>query len=62
MKEYLNTNEAAEFLGYAASSLRQWRCTKKHNIPYSKIGRDVRYKREDLIKFMEERKKTEFTV
>ena len=46
--EYLNTTEAAEFLGVSIGTLEVWRCTKRYPLPYVKVGRLVKYRRSDL--------------
>lgn len=51
-KEFLTTREAAAFLGYKPSYLYKlimWR-----RLPYFKVGRGVRFKREDLVNFLTE--------
>jgi len=53
--EYLNTTEAAEFLGVSIGTLEVWRSTKRYAIPYLKCGRLVRYKRSDLVAWLESR-------
>lgn len=45
---FLNTTEAAEFLEVSRGTLEVWRCTKRHSIPYIKIGRLVKYRLTDL--------------
>jgi len=53
--EYLNTTQAAEFLGVTIGTLEVWRCSKRYPIPYLKCGRLVRYRRSDLIAWLESR-------
>lgn len=51
-KQFLTTKEAAAFLGYKPSYLYKlimWR-----RLPYFKVGRGVRFKREDLVNFLTE--------
>jgi len=55
-RKYLDTVEAAQFLGVAPQTLTVWRCTKRYNLPYVKVGGSVRYEESDLIAFMESRK------
>ena len=60
MKNGLMTEkDAAEFLKVSLDFLRndRWRAGDEM-IPYSKIGRLVRYRRADLEKFVEARMKT----
>ena len=49
----LNDGKAADVLDTQIQTLRNWRCQLK-GPPYIKIGRNVRYRLEDLIKFMED--------
>ena len=56
LKRYLDTLEAAQFLGVAPQTLVVWRSTKRYPLPYVKVGGSVRYEEDDLINFMESRK------
>jgi hypothetical protein len=49
----IDTSEAAELLCTPEKSLIKWRSTGEHNIPYLKIGRNVRYRTQDLRKWIE---------
>ena len=49
--KYLTEKEVAEMTGFALSTLRNSRF-EGHGIPYSKIGRSVRYNQVDIIEFM----------
>jgi excisionase family DNA binding protein len=55
-KKYLDTPEAAAFLGLSPGTLMVWRSTKRYEIPYYKIGGLVRYEEQDLINWVESRK------
>lgn len=46
--ELLNVEQAADFIGVTSHTLDVWRCTKRHTIPYLKVGRLVKYRRSDL--------------
>ena len=51
-KEFLTAKEAADFLGYKVSYLYKlimWR-----RLPFYKVGRGVRFKREDLVNYLTE--------
>jgi excisionase family DNA binding protein len=48
--------KAAEFLGVSKETLSIWRCTKRYNIPYFKVGRLVKYREADLLAFLEARR------
>ena len=51
-KDFLTTKEAAAFLGYKPSYLYKLIMWRK--LPYYKVGRGVRFKREDLVNFLTE--------
>lgn len=53
--DLLSTDEAAETLGVTARTLEVWRCTKRHQIPFLKIGRLIRYRRGDLERWLNSR-------
>lgn len=44
--------EAAQFLGVKPGTLQVWRCTRRYQLAYIKVGRSVRYNRADLEKFL----------
>ena len=48
----LNSAEAAEYLGLAEGTLIKERSTRTMGLPFVKIGRSVRYRLEDLDKFI----------
>lgn len=52
-EELLTEQEAAKFLKQSHRTLQQWRW--QHKGPnYVKSGRNVRYKRSELLRFLEE--------
>jgi len=51
----LTTTEAAAYLGVAPETLNVWRCTKRYDIPYIKVGRLVKYRKSALDAFLESR-------
>lgn len=55
IEEILNTQQAAHLLGIKEKTLEVWRCTKRYNIPFIKVGRLVRYRKLDLLNWMETR-------
>jgi len=55
MSKLLTPQEAAAFLGLSVATLNTWRCTKRYNLPFVKIGGSVRYMEADLQKFVERR-------
>ena len=48
----LTTEQAANFLGIQPGTLTVWRSTNRRILAYVKIGSQVRYRREDLEKFV----------
>ncbi len=48
------TREAADYLGLAVSTLNKWRCYGT-GPKYLKLGRAVRYTKDELDKFLETR-------
>lgn len=53
--DLLGTQQAAEYLGVTVSTLEVWRCTKRYNIPFIKVGRLVKYRKTALDAFLESR-------
>lgn len=47
--------EAASILGVKKQTLSAWRCTGRYDLPFIKVGRCVRYRRSDLVKFLADR-------
>jgi excisionase family DNA binding protein len=56
-KELLSTSEASEFLGIKKNTLYEWIIQKK--IPYIKVGRLVKFRREDLEAWLKRRTQEE---
>lgn len=46
---------AADFLGVATGTLSVWRSTGRYNLPFIKVGRKVRYRKSDLLAWLERR-------
>jgi excisionase family DNA binding protein len=51
----LSDKEATEHLGLANGTLSVWRCEGRYNIPFIKVGANVRYRRSDLDAWLESR-------
>lgn len=47
------TEQAGEFLNIPAATLIKWRSTGANNLPYVKIGHAVRYRRQDLDRWLD---------
>lgn len=54
-RDLLDEKEAADFLAVTPGTLSVWRSTGRYNIPYIKVGRNVRYRRKDLESWLESR-------
>ncbi len=53
--EFLNTAETAAYIRIKEGTLDVWRCTKRYDLPYIKMGRRVYYRLSDIQKFIESR-------
>lgn len=49
----LTVEQAAAYLNVQPQTLNNWRTTGRHNIPTTKVGRLVRYRRSALDAFIE---------
>lgn len=47
-KTLLNEQEAADLLSVAQGTLSVWRSTGRYKIPFIKVGRNIRYRRDAL--------------
>ena len=54
-RDLLDERAAAELIDVAPGTLSVWRSTGRYNLPFIKIGRKVRYRRSDLLAWMEAR-------
>jgi hypothetical protein len=50
-----NNHQAAEHIGVTPRTLEVWRCTKRYQIPYIKVGRLVKYRKSALDAFLAQR-------
>jgi len=55
LKEWLNPQDVNKEFGFSTSTLAKWRM-KNINLPFSKIGKYIKYKRSDIIEFLEDSK------
>lgn len=51
-EKLLTSKEAADFIVYEENTLASWRCNKTHELPYIKIGHRIRYRKQDLIDWL----------
>lgn len=49
----LTEKQAAVRLQVSPATLQVWRCTRRVNLPFVKVGRLVRYRAEDLQAFID---------
>jgi excisionase family DNA binding protein len=54
-RDLLSEQEAAELLTVSPGTLSVWRSTGRYNLPFLKVGRMVRYRRGDLLAWLESR-------
>ncbi len=53
--ELLTEREAAAILGVKSQTLAVWRSTRRYSLRWHKIGHLVRYRRDELVRFIAER-------
>ena len=51
----LTEAEAADYLSVEPQTLCAWRCTRRYNLRFIKVGRLIRYRPEDVEAFLESR-------
>jgi hypothetical protein len=44
----------SELLGVTRGTLAGWRCTRRYDLPFVKIGRVIRYRDSDIQNFLEQ--------
>jgi excisionase family DNA binding protein len=53
--DLLDDNAAAALLDVSPGTLSVWRSTGRYALPFLKVGRKVRYRRSDLLAWLESR-------
>ena len=53
--ELLDTEPAADYLGVKRHTLEVWRVTGRYNLPFVRVGRRVKYRRDHLDAFLAKR-------
>jgi excisionase family DNA binding protein len=53
-KEIFNEAELMEFLGVSRTTL--WKLRRQRNLPYGRVGREYRYLKSDIIRWLKESK------
>ncbi len=51
----LSEQQTADVLGLKATTLQVWRSTQRYQLPYIKVGRNVRYRASAVQAFIEAR-------
>ncbi len=54
-RELIDEREAAALLATTAGTLAVWRSTGRYGLPFIKVGRLVRYRRADLLAWLDAR-------
>ncbi len=55
LAKLLTPGETAAAIGICTGTLSIWRCTKRYDLVYIKVGRLVRYRESDVADFLERR-------
>ena len=59
VRDLFDEKQTASFLGVSTGTLRVWRSIKRFkDLPYIKVGSAVRYRYEDLLRFVASRVQT----
>lgn len=53
--QLLTPAEAAAYLNVQTQTLAVWRCTGRYDIPFVRVGHNIRYRRADLDAWLERR-------
>jgi len=53
--DLIDSQETAEILGISKSALEVWRTTGRYKLPFIKVGRNVRYRRSDVLEWLDSR-------
>lgn len=53
--ELYSTAEAASYLDLKPHTLEVWRSSRRHRIPFIRVGRLIRYRRSDLDEWLKSR-------
>lgn len=57
LEKLLTPQEAAEILGVSTGTLDVWRSTGRYSLPFVRVGKLIRYNRDDLYAFISRRTK-----
>jgi excisionase family DNA binding protein len=56
--DFLTLEEVAARIGVLPDTLNRWRCNGNYDLPFIKIGTLVKYRRSDVLAWLEKRKFT----
>ena len=56
--DLLTPEQAALVLGLSAKTLATWRSTGRHSLPFIRCGARIRYHRNDLAQWLQDRQRT----
>lgn len=51
----LNDLQASQLLGIKPQTLAVWRCTGRHELPFVRVGRSIRYRASDIQRWLDSR-------
>jgi len=51
--QILTATQAAEYMSISTQTLANWRCRGFPNLPYSRLGRCIRYRMSDIEAYLE---------
>jgi excisionase family DNA binding protein len=54
---FMTADEVAALLNVQKHTLAVWRCCKRYQLPFVKVGRLIRYRRSDVEQWIENRRK-----
>ena len=60
--DLLTPEQAAMVLGLSAKTLATWRSTGRHSLPFIRCGARIRYHRNDLAQWLQDRQRTRNTT
>lgn len=52
----IKPRKVADLLGLSEDTLTIWRCTKRYDLPYVRVGKSIMYDLRDVVSFIERRK------
>lgn len=54
-EQLLDPIGCAEFIGVTTKTLAAWRCSGRYNLPFVRVGRVIRYRMKDILRWLDER-------